>query len=215
MPQCIDPPGVPSLGRVWGVIPAAGLSRRMGQHKLLLDAGGWTVMHRLVDALLTGGVDGVHVLVREDDRPLHAELAATAACVHTVPSATPDMRSSVEQLLTRLAARVDPQPHDAWLLCPADHPVLQADVIRRLLETSATHPGAIVLPTHAGRRGHPTLFPWPLVEAVRRIPPGRGLNWLIAHPPAPIIETPCDDPSVLFDLDTPADYERLQALFRR
>lgn len=186
----------------------------MGAHKLLLDVGGRTVIHRLVDALLTGGVESVHVLAREDDRPLQQELAQTAACVHTVPAATPDMRSSVEQLLTRLAARVDPQPHDAWLLCPADHPVLRAEVIRRLLETSAAHPGAIVLPTQAGRRGHPTLFPWPLAAEVRGIPPERGLNWLIAHPPAAIIEWPCDDPSILFDLDTPADYERLQALFR-
>lgn len=215
MSQGNDPAGAPSLSRVWGVVPAAGLSRRMGMHKLLLDVGGRTVMHRLVDALLTGGVESVHVLVREDDQPLQQELAPTAACVHTVAAATPDMRNSVEQLLTRLAARVDPQPRDAWLLCPADHPVVRADVVRRLLETSIAHPGAIVLPIHAGRRGHPTLFPWPLVKAVRRIPPGRGLNWLIAHPPAPIIEAPCDDPSVLFDLDTPADYERLQALFRR
>ncbi len=215
MPPCLDPSGIPSPGRVWGVVPAAGLSRRMGRHKLLLDVEGRTVIQRLVDALLTGGVESVHVLVREDDRPLHQELDHTAACVHTVPTATPDMRSSVAQLLARLAAQVDPQPHDAWLLCPADHPVLRADVIRRLLETSAAHPGTIVLLTHAGRRGHPTLFPWPLAEAVRTIPPDRGLNWLIAHPPVPLIEAPCDDPSVLIELDTPADYEQLQALFRK
>lgn len=197
------------MRRVWAVVPAAGYSRRMGCSKLLLDVAGLPVIHHVVTALQAGGVDAVHVLVREGDLPLRDALRATAATVHSVAQPTVDMRASVEHLLRQIEVCADPRPTDAWLLVPADHPVLSATMIRSVLAAAASQPRSIVIPTHAGRRGHPTLFPWTFAAEVRKIPADRGLNWLLTQPAVPVMELPVGDPAVLFDLDTPADYQRL------
>jgi molybdenum cofactor cytidylyltransferase len=181
----------------------------MGRPKLLLDVGGHTVIRRLIDALSEGGVDEAHVLVREEDAALRKELERTPAVVHVAAGDPPDMQASVEQLLARIAETVRPAEDAAWLLCPADHPVLSAQVIARMCAESAVHQDAILVPTHGGRRGHPTLFPWPAARRVPSIPQDQGLNWLLSRRDAQVVEVSVDDPGILQDLDAPEDYQRL------
>src|SRR5262249_55192184 len=98
-----------------------------------------------------------------------------------------------------------------WLLLvPADHPTLEAEVIRRLAAARAEYPGATILvPTHAGRRGHPLLLAWSHVPAIRALTPDEGVNTYIRCQTAATRELPIDTPEVLRDLDTPEDYQRL------
>ena len=197
------------LHRCHAVIPAAGFSRRMGTPKLLLDVAGRPVIVRLIEALQSGGVDTIHVLAREEDRSLRTVLANSPAECHQTVEPTPDMRASVEQLLERVRLRCSPTEDDAWLLCPADHPALSALVVSRLIAEHRRHPKAILVPVHAGRRGHPTLFPWTLAARVPSIPAGQGVNWLLNDHGTRVVEVLLDDPSILIDLDIPDDYERL------
>ena len=44
------------------IVPAAGLSQRMGEPKLLLPIGGIPVIARVIEALLAGGVDRALVI---------------------------------------------------------------------------------------------------------------------------------------------------------
>ena len=97
-----------------------------------------------------------------------------------------------------------------WLLIPADHPVVEAAVITILLDAAARNPGAIIVPTYAGRRGHPTVFAWKHALAERTIPADEGFNWIVKRHEAEVVEIAVDTASVLLDLDTPADYERLR-----
>jgi len=183
----------------------------MGRPKLLLEVAGQLVIHRVLAALAAAGVAEVHLLARADDEPLRAALRSTTARVHLVDAPTADMRASAERLLEQIAAECRPQPHDAWLLSPADHPTLQPATIRRVLDAGDEQREAIVLPTCLGRRGHPTLFPWPLATAVRDIPAGRGLDWLLQSGHHPVIEVPVDDRGIHANLNTPEDYARLLA----
>ena len=182
----------------------------MGTHKLLLELRGQPIVAHLAAALAAGGTAGVHLIVREADHPLRERLASLPVRCHTVDPPTPDMRSSVEDLLQRLAEECAPLPHDAWLLCPADHPVLSPEVIRDVLLAGELHPDAVIVPTFAGHRGHPTLFPWSTVETLRQLPAGEGVNALLRRGLHPVVELPVDDPAILRDVDEPQDYERLR-----
>ncbi len=102
---------------------------------------------------------------------------------------------------------------DGWLLVPADHPVLSAEVIERMLSAWQTTAADILIPTCQGRRGHPTIFSWKLARQVPGIPKDRGLNWLVRSTGATIEEVSTGDPAILTDLDTPADYEALKQAF--
>jgi len=199
---------------LFALLPAAGHSRRMGRPKLSLPLGERTVLEWTVDALRQGGVEEIVVVVG----PHVAELAEVAeragAWVCRLPEPTPDMRATVEQGLRFLEQTFAPRNEDAWLLCPADHPALDAGVIRHLLRARQEHPErSIYVPTFMGRRGHPTLFSWLHVSAIRAHTAGQGLNTYLRQNAGETQEVAVNNAEVLSDLDTPDDYERLQARF--
>jgi molybdenum cofactor cytidylyltransferase len=184
----------------------------MGRHKLLLPWRGRTVIRGLIETLRAGGVHDLFLLVREDDHPLRSECAATDARVLLVRESTADMRHSVALLLEAVEREMSPVERDAWLLTPADHPVLNVAVVESLLAAWKAGRGPILLPTCRGRRGHPTLFTWEFASRIGDIPPDCGLDWLLKRYASAVQELPVDQPELLYDLDTPADYERLIAL---
>ena len=199
------------MSRIAALIPAAGHSRRMQSPKLLLPLHGRRVIDHLLDALVPA-VDTVFILVRRSDVALKDAFSAHPA-VNVVEAETdpPEMRMSVEILLEEVDRRCTPAFHDGWLLTPADHPVVHPRVLRELIDSFALDPLAIHLPTFNGRGGHPTLFPWPLAERVKQLPQGEGLNSLRRLPGVRTSLHPTSEPSVLWDLDTPEDYQRLLA----
>jgi CTP:molybdopterin cytidylyltransferase MocA len=197
---------------IFAVVPANGRSTRMGRPKLALPLGGSTVLGRVVKALRDGGADVVVAVFGPHAAELVplAEAAGCACC--PAPGDTLDMRATVELGLAWLEERYRPGPDDAWLLAPADHPTLDAAVVRALLAARAAAPAASVfIPTFGDRRGHPALLGWHHVDAVRRRPPGEGLNVYLRGRASATRLVPVADAAVLGDLDTPEDYRRLLA----
>jgi CTP:molybdopterin cytidylyltransferase MocA len=122
------------------------------------------------------------------------------------------MRATVEQGLLWLEDRFHPAPDDAWLLVPADHPTLDAAVVCELLRARAANaPYSIFIPAFQGRRGHPTLIGWKHVAGIRAQEVGQGLNIYLRQQAAQTYEVAVDSAEILWDLDTPEDYQRLLA----
>jgi molybdenum cofactor cytidylyltransferase len=196
--------------RTFALIPAAGQSRRMGQPKLALPLGDRTVLECVVAAVLSGGVAEVWVVVGPGTAFLQPLAEQSGARVHVLPEETPDMRATVLAGLARIEVQFHPSDNDAWFLLPADHPTLQPRVVNALLAAAVQHPThSIVLPTFAGKRGHPTLFRWKHVAGIRELPADRGLNAYIRAHADHVFELPWPSGEVLMDLDTPSDYEQL------
>src|SRR5437870_4781962 len=118
---------------IYAVVPAGGRSTRMGRPKLALPLGDRTVIEHVVAALRSGGADLVLAVVGPHASELVPLAASAGAEVCVLPEATGDMRATVEHGLRHLEERHCPQPGDAWLLVPADHPTLDADAVRALL----------------------------------------------------------------------------------
>ena len=193
------------------LLPAAGRSVRMGRPKLALPLGGRTVLEQVLRALREGGV--VHTLVVVGPHVPELVPLAEAAGAHVclLAEETADMRATVEHGLRWLEERFHPGPDDGWLLVPADHPALDAEVVRQLRRARAAHPDrSIFVPTFAGRRGHPALIAWGHVADIRAHPPGLGLNTYLRRCADQTVEVAVDSAGVLCDLDTPEDYERLR-----
>jgi CTP:molybdopterin cytidylyltransferase MocA len=196
---------------IYAVVPAGGRSTRMGRPKLALPLGDRTVIEHVIEALRTGGAD--HVLVVVGPHALElvplAESAGAEVCV--LPEATADMRATVEHGLRRLEERHCPQPDDAWLLAPADHPALDAGAVRALVAARADEPAqSIFIPVHTGRRGHPALIAWRHVAGLRAFPTGEGIDAYLRSHAGEMLEVPVANDGVLCDLDSPEDYERLR-----
>jgi molybdenum cofactor cytidylyltransferase len=197
----------------FALIPAAGHSRRMGRPKLALPLGARTVLEHVLDALREAGVAESLVVLGPHVADLQPIALAAGALSLLLPEETPDMRATVERGLDWLEEQFRPAPVDSWLLVPADHPTLRAAVVRAL--DQALHSqryASMFVPTYKGRRGHPTLLSWKHVAGFRVHPAGEGLNTYIRRHAEETAEVPVDEPSILWDLDTPSDYERLRQM---
>jgi len=190
----------------FAVVPAAGLSTRMGRPKLTLPLGDQTVIEHVVGMLRAGGVDHVLVVVGPQVPELGSLASAAGAEVLTLDEPTADMRTTVERGLAWLGSHYRPAPDDFWLLAPADCPTLTPAVVRQLLGVKPL--AEIAIPVHGGRRGHPTRFAWRHAAGIRALPADWGINGFV-RAQRDVIELPVDDPEVLADLDTPEDYERV------
>lgn len=202
-----------TIPRIFAVIPAAGHSRRMGRPKLLLPLGGVPVIVRLLHTLSAAGVTHTVVVLRQDDEPLRELVTSCGAIAVQPDTPPPDMRESITCGLRYIREQFQPGSSDAWLLSPADHPLLDAAILRLLISEWNTGKHRILIPVHEGRRGHPAFLRWELAAEVETIPPHLGLNHLIREHAADVSEIPCNSPAIITDLDTPADYERLSALY--
>ncbi len=182
----------------------------MGRPKLALPLGAQTILERVVAAVRDGGVQDVLVVVAPATALLAPLAQQAGAAVHVVADETPDMRATIEAGLGWLEAKHHPQPDDAWLLLPADHPTVTPEAPRALIQAAQSNlDRSIFVPTHAGQRGHPTLLRWRHVAGLGTLPAGRGLNAYIRSHPDETLELPWPGADVLLDLDTPQDYEDL------
>jgi molybdenum cofactor cytidylyltransferase len=195
---------------ILAVIPAAGHSTRMGRPKLSLPLGDQTVLERVVSALKEGGVEHVVVVIGPHVSELEALAEAAGADVCPLFEPTADMRATVEHGLHWLETCYSPRVSDAFLLTPGDYPAFNAGVVRSLRAAFARDLSrSIVVPVHAGMRGHPVLIGWRHVAGIRAMPLDRGINAYLSDYQMEIAELPVGDAGVLCDLDTPEDYDRL------
>src|SRR5581483_12258984 len=134
---------------ILAVVPAAGLSTRMGRPKLTLPFGERTVIECVVAALRAAGVDHVLVVVAPDAAELNRLATDAGAHVHALGVQTPDMRATAEAGLAWLDEHLQPQADDAWLLVPADHPTMVPAVVRQLIDARRANPQrSIFVPVH-------------------------------------------------------------------
>jgi len=187
----------------------------MGQPKLILPIGKTTVIGRVLTALQTGGVTSISVVVRRDDLELQNAIRNHGLEPLRPVIDPPDMRASIEHGLAEIERLFEPTADDAWLLLPADHPVLDAGLIHKVIAHWKTNAADVLIPTCHGRRGHPLVARWSTVNAVRRLPTDVGVNAWLRSPSTQVTEWAIDDSRILCDLDRPEDYARLLAEISR
>lgn len=195
--------------RLFALLPAAGLSRRMGTPKLALCLHGRTVLERAIDAVRQGGAEQVLVVLAPHVAFLAEIASAAGAEVLLLDAATSDMRATLERGLERLETLARPGPDDAFLLVPADHPTLDSAVVRNLVQ-ALVPPYSIAIPTWEGKRGHPALIGWRHVAGIRAWPPDQGVNAYLRSRADETVLIPWTGEEVLLDLDTPEDWIRLE-----
>lgn len=198
---------------VAGVVLAGGASRRMGVAKAGLVHAGRTFLARVVGTLRAGGAGDVVVVAGSAHDAVRAALpAGDPARVLRNPAPERGQLSSLKVALAHLAAPGAGTPPLGVVVALVDHPTVSAATVARLIAAlRGPDAPAIVLPTHAGRRGHPVAFAarvWPELLAC---PDEQGARAVVHADPARVVEVAVDDPGILVDVDTPDDFRRLTA----
>lgn len=174
-----------------GLILAAGASSRMGRPKALLTVDGETFVARLVRVFEASGCTPVRVVVGAD-APTLAPLLGDIAVV--APDWVDGMRASLRAGLRAL-------PPGPVILTHVDRPLVRVETVRALV-------GAVgpAIAHYAGEPGHPLR----LSEGLRgRLmdPDDTRLDHVLTRWSPAAVEV--DDPGVLHNINTPADYAAL------
>ena len=191
----------------YAIIPAAGLSRRMGEPKLLKTYRDKPLIQHTLEAWCLSKVDRVLVVIREDDRVLETLLQNIGQSLSfkiVLAQAPPEMKDSFLAGWEHLQESSAMSENDVLLTAPADMPHLSSSIINQLLDFHPQHPNSILAPEYQGRRGHPALFPYIVAQAVSQLTSEQGLNALWEQFPHQSVAVDTDDS--FGDFDTPQDW---------
>ncbi len=190
------------------VVLAAGLSRRMGQAKLLMPVGGRAIVRYVVESVLAGGVDLVWVVTGPDVEPIEAALAGLEVQIAVNPAPEEGQTSSLRAGIAALPASVD-----AVLIALGDQPSLAPSIIPALLAARRTSPKLIVAPRYRDGQGNPVLFKREIFPELLRLTGDQGARPIIQKEPARVEWVDLDLPMPP-DVDTLDDYEKIRANLR-
>jgi molybdenum cofactor cytidylyltransferase len=196
---------------IYAVIPAAGKSIRMGRPKLALPIGDRTVLEHVIGTVRAAGVEHILVVVGPHAPELAPLAESSGAHVLMLSEETRDMRATIEYGLRWIEDRHQPDEKDYWLLLPADLVGIDPKIVRVLLRRELRQGRhSILVPTFGGTRGHPVLISWKHVAGIRALPLGLGLDAYLRRFSTETLEMPVSSSGVVFDLDTPKDYEEFR-----
>lgn len=198
-----------SSGRHAAVILAAGLSSRMQQFKPLLPLGGETITDHIISTFLNCGIE-VFLIVGHRQDELRAAIKKHDITIIENPDYRQGMFTSIQAGIRRLEPA-----YQAFFIMPVDIPLVRESTIRRLLDTGAEQPDKIVYPVFGKKRGHPPLIPSSFVFPILFWQGGGGLKAFLKSQEEMALDLPVADSNILFDIDTPDDYELLLEQFHR
>ena len=185
-----------------GIVLAAGLARRMGRQKLLLDLRGKPVVRWSVERLLPH-VEDVVVVTGGDDATVRDALAGLPVRFAVNPRPRDGQGSSIAVGV----AALQPSAHAA-LVALGDQPRVPPGVVPALLDAFRAERKAIVAPIYRGVQGTPVLFAVDVFSELRALTGDAGARMVVNADPARVARVAIDAPMPP-DVDTPEDYARL------
>jgi molybdenum cofactor cytidylyltransferase len=196
-----------SSARFAAVILAAGFSSRMGQPKPLLPLGKATVTDYIVSTFQSLGLDVFVVVGNRKEEVISGIKSRGITFVHN-PDFEKGMFTSIKAGIKHLGKK-----YQAFFVLPVDIPLVETATVENIIDTGIANPQSIIYPVFLGKRGHPPLIPSGLIPEISVWKQEGGLKAYLKTKEQLAINLPVEDSFILFDIDTPEDYKKLQQLY--
>lgn len=193
-----------SISRFAAIILAAGFSTRMKQLKPLLPLGDATVTDYAISTFKHACVD-VFLVVGHRKEEVKSGIKQRGITIIYNHDYEKGMFTSVQAGILELG-----KDYQAFFLLPVDIPMVRASTIKQLMNAGINHPQKIVYPIFNGKRGHPPLIPTNLINGILEWKQEGGLKTYLKLHDDIALNVPVNDSFILFDIDTPDDYQELQ-----
>jgi molybdenum cofactor cytidylyltransferase len=194
---------------ITAILLAAGLSSRMGRPKLLLPWGDTTVIGKIVSTFAAAGLKDLIVITGAAREQIEEMLSGLAnkfplRCSYNPEFARGGMLSSIQVGLAAQDSKTN-----ATLIGLGDQPQVLEETVRSICTCYVQTNAPLIIPSFQNRRGHPWLAARSLWSSIQALPfsttAQRFLNTYTGQ-----VEYVEAGASILQDLDTPADYDRLR-----
>jgi molybdenum cofactor cytidylyltransferase len=174
----------------------------MGELKQLMPFGRSTIVEQVVDNLLCSAVDEVIAVVGYEAEDVMKAIAVKPIKLVINPDYEQGMSTSIITGLKLVNSGVQ-----GVMLVLGDQPLVNSQIINRLIEEFYNHDKGIVVPVYRGRRGHPIIFAVKYKEQLQELSGDVGGIQIIEDHPDDILEVSVDSESVVVDFDTTDDYQ--------
>ena len=187
----------------WALILAAGSARRMGSQKLLLPFGKSTMIETVVDNVLASSIKHVMVVLGANQQEVREALKNR-------PVQFCNNKEHEKGMLSSVQCGIGALPSDAAsaLIFLGDQPGIPPAVTNAVIDAYSEELYGIVIPVHSHRRGHPLLVDLKYRKEIEQLDLEQGLRSLRHHFPDDVLEVDVEEPGILVDIDTPADYKK-------
>ncbi|HEX9020585.1 MAG TPA: nucleotidyltransferase family protein [Nitrospirota bacterium] len=170
----------------------------MGRSKQLLPLNDKPVIRHCFDVLLSAGLDDIVVVVSSPENGVIHALRGLPVTIAVNNAPGSEMAESV-----RAGLRAIDGYSSGVLVCLSDHPLVSGETIETVLQQHLETPGAIVIPSYQGKRGHPTLFPKQIITEIFF---AATLRDIIRNHAQAVRTADVDDEGVILDIDTEENY---------
>jgi molybdenum cofactor cytidylyltransferase len=186
------------------IILAAGRSTRMGgPNKLLAELDGKKLVRIATEQALASKASDVVVVTGHQAELVEQALAGLKVRFVRNPDFAGGLASSVKAGIAAV-----PPTADGAVICLGDMPLIDANLIDRLIESFAPDRGnLIVVPVADGRRGNPVLWSRRFFNELMTLDGDIGARHLIAKHGEAVAEVPVEGESAFLDIDTPQALE--------
>jgi molybdenum cofactor cytidylyltransferase len=203
-PQPRAKPETEGNRRVAAIILAAGRSTRMGgPNKLLAELEGKKLVRIATEQALASRASEVIVVTGHQAELVERALDGLKVKFVRNPNFASGLASSVKAGIAAVSENCD-----GAVVCLGDMPLIDANLIDRLIDSFAPDRGnLIVVPVSDGRRGNPVLWSRRFFGELMTLDGDVGARHLIAKHGEAVAEVPVDGDSAFLDIDTPQALE--------
>jgi molybdenum cofactor cytidylyltransferase len=191
---------------IGALILAAGLSSRMGKAKMLLPWGDSTVIRHVVNSYISTEIMEIVVVTGGTRYEIEKQLSYCPVRLVFNP------RFENGEMLDSLKAGICSFPDHirSILVAPGDHPAIGRNEIDAVIHGYLAGNSPLVVPSYRMRRGHPWAVERSLWEELLKLEAPETLRDFLRKKSDCIHYVAIDNPSILMDMDTPDDYDRLK-----
>lgn len=186
---------------VSGIIMASGLSRRMGQCKLLMNYEGRPIIDRVMEAVEKSSLNP-KIAVTGNYEIMNLALKRNLSVVVNEKGELGQSESIKLGVLNSKEA-------DGYAFIAGDQPFISTGFLSELIEEFEKHVDKIIIPVYKGTRGNPVIFPKRFKEELLSLKGDVGGRVLLNKYKEYIQFIEVKDEKLLQDIDTNEEYERL------
>ena len=179
------------------LILAAGLSKRMGKNKMLVDADGMPMVRRVFENVRQSDVDKIFVVTGSMAEAVESALAGCDYNAVFNERYKKGMGTSISAGVKYISSC----SYDALLIFHGDMPFVKLETVNILINSYKQTKSKIIAPFYKNKRGHPVLFDRSFFPALTRLDGDFGAKKILEQNRSDMLSVNIDDPGILIDID--------------
>jgi len=195
---------------IYGIILAAGESKRMGKVKLTLPLGDKQLIEWVLQAVKLTPLDKYFLVIRPEDKEIIKIGKKWGAEIVFNPECKSGMSTSIRKALSLIPS----EGVEGFFLILGDQPLITSKIINKLIQSFSPGKREIVVPYYKNRRGNPVLFDIYWKDELMAVTGDVGGRVLIKAHPEKVKRVNISNETIIFDIDQEKDYLKAQAYLK-